>query len=188
MEIRIPVDKDKLNPKVKEAMEKVEEMTAPKERSPEYVRMMAQNRRKLTNINKDAARSPWEWSWGLDYLVQFLRFMRDYYKLGENVWGVEDKEWKKGVKYTRLETLEKTLAYYDKWQNLQDEYVKLEEVGKPKFEKNNDGTVTLVDTGYRCTYKYKTAKRTYKKLAKAEKKYKKLFFKMICEHIEEWWD
>lgn len=181
MEIRIPVDKDKLNPAVKEAMEKVQEMTAPKERSPEYIRMMGRNRRKLTNINRQAARSPWEWSWGLDYLVQFLRFMRDYYKLGENVWGAPEND-------TRLETLEQTLAYYDKWQNLDEEYIKGEKIGEMQFEKNDDGTATLVDTGYRFTYKYGSAKRTYKKLAKAEKKYKKLFFKMLYKYMESWWD
>lgn len=187
MEIRILADENKLHPKLKEVIDEFNKILETK-RSPEYIRMMAQNKRKLTNINKDAARNPWEWSFGLDYFVQFLRFMRDYYKMGENVWSIEDKEWKKGIKNTRLENIEKTLAYYDKWQNLEDEYIKIEKYGEIKTHDNGDGTATIDDLGCRCIYKYGSAKRTYKKLAKAQKKYKHLFFKMIEEHLEEWWD
>lgn len=155
-------------------LETIRSKAAEDQKSPDYIRMMGRNKRLLTNINKNAARSPWEWSWGLDYFVQFLKFMRDYYKLGKNVHAVEDKEWKKGVKYTRLEGIELALHYYDMWQNIEKDYVKI-----AKDEK---------DPGFHCVYKYGSAKKTYKKLAKVQKKYKHLFFKTVEEHIEEWWD
>jgi len=164
--------------------------------SRKYYGMMRENRRALGEIHKHAKKSPWEWSWGLDYLVQFIRFMRDYYALGENVWGVEDNTWKKGVKYTRLETLNMALDYYEKWQNANDEFIKVVEHPETyKAHSNGDGTVTIDDHGFHCEYKYgpknnrrKAMKITYKKLYKYETKYKKLFFKTVCEYMESWWD
>ena len=189
MEIRYVKDWEKVSDKVKKAQAKLDELLAPKEHSEEYNAMMAEYRRNLNKINRDANHSPWEFSWGLDYLVEFLRFMQAYYKLGENVHAKEDCEWKKGVKCTRYESITKTLEYYDKWQNIEDEYVQV--IYHPEtYEEcdNGDGTCTIIDKGYHCVYKYKSAKKTYKKLHKVQEKYKKLFFKNLCEYIESWWD
>ena len=41
--------------------------------------------------------------------------MKDYYALGENVWGAEEEN-----KPTRLETIEETLAHYEKLENSAD--------------------------------------------------------------------
>ncbi len=132
---------------------------------------------------------PWEWSFGIDLLVEHLRWMRDYYTLGENVWGKEDKEWKKGIKYTRLEGIEKALYYYDMWKTVEDRYIFLtENPTGSKLKDNGDGTSTVVEFGYNVIYKCGTAKRTYKKIYKEERKYKRLFYKMLEEHMEEWWD
>ena len=189
MEIRYVKDWDKVSDKVKEAQAKLDELLAPKEHSEEYNAMMAEYRRNLNKINRDANHSPWESGWCLDYLVEFLRFMQAYYKLGENVHSKEDCEWKKGVKYTRYESITKTLEYYDAWQNLEDDYIKV--VYHPetyKSHENDDGTVTVDDLGYHCEYKYGSMKRTYRKFNKAYKKYRARFFKYLGEHIEEWWD
>ena len=189
MEIRHVKDWDKVSDEVKNAQAKLDELLAPKEHSEEYNAMMAEHRRNLNKINRDANHCPWEWSWGLDYLVEFLRFMQAYYKLGENVFAKEDCEWRKDVKYTRYESLTKTLEYYDKWQNLDDEYVQVIHHPETYEERDNgDGTYTVIDHGYHCVYKYKTARKTYKKLHKAQKKYKKLFFESLNEYIESWWD
>ena len=193
MKIGYITDKDKLTDDIKAALDKVEEITSPKERSSEYKEMMEKHQKEWAEIAENAG--PWEWSYGLDALVEHLRWMRDYYALGENVWGQEDKEWKKGVKYTRLETLEKTLFYYDKWMNLEDEYIQVVEHGKMKSHDNGDGTATIDDLGFHCIYKYgprnnnrKAMKITYRKLHKAQQKYKKLFYKMLYKYMESWWD
>jgi len=165
----------------------------------DYQAMMTEYKKSLGKINKDGCSSPWEWSYGLDYLVEFLRFMKDYYTLGVNVWAMERKD-EDPKKYknapTRLQTLTKTLEYYDKWQNLEDEYITVVEHPETfKEHDNGDGTVTIDDFGFHCEYKYgpknnrrKAMKITYKKLYKAQQKYKKLFFMSLFEHIEEWWD
>ena len=193
MDIAYIKDKENLNNKeVEKALDALEELKN-KPRSPEYLAMMENHRKEWAEIAENAG--PWEWSYGLDALVEHLRWMRDYYKLGENVWGQEDKEWKKGVKYTRLETLEKTLFYYDKWMNLEDEYIQVVHHGEMKSHDNGDGTATIDDLGFHCVYKYgprnnkrRAMKITYRKLYKAEQKYKKLFYKMLFKYMESWWD
>ena len=172
-------------PEVQEALSKLEELKS-KVRSPEYTAMMDTHHKKWAKIAANAR--PWEWSYGLDALVEHLKWMRDYYKLGENVWGQEDKGRKKGVKCTRLETLEKTLYYYDRWMNLENEYIQVIATGEFKSHDNGDGTSTVDDLGFKCIYKYKSMKKTYKKLRKAEQKYKKLFYKMLYKYMESWWD
>lgn len=182
MEIRVVKDKSKLPEGIKEAVDLVDKLTAPKERSKEYKDMMAKHKKILDGINREGHQSPWEWSFGLDYFVAFLRFMKDYYTLGENVWSVDDDT-------ERLETISKALEYYDTWQTLEEEYIRV--VHHPETRKthdNEDGTVTVDDLGYHCEYRYGSMKKTYKRLYKAQKKYKKLFFDTVAENIEKWWD
>lgn len=195
MNITYVKDKNKLeNPEVQHVMDALEELKKPREFSPEYNSMMQKHQVEWKRIAEDAG--PWEWSWGLDALIEHIRWMRDYYKLGENVWGQEDKEWKKEVKYTRLETLEKAIYYYDKWMNIEEEYIQVvEKPGTYTEHDNGDGTVTIDNLGFDCIYKYgprnnkrKAMKITYRKLHKAEQKYKKLFFKTVYKYMESWWD
>ena len=194
MEIKIA--KTNAAGKVKEAQDAldaaIEKNSKEAAENKDYQAMLAKYKKSLTKINKDASASPWEWSWGLNYLVEFLRFMRDYYALGVNVWSMERKD-EDPKRYkdvpTRLETLTKTLEYYDKWQGLEDEYVKVVDHPETYKERSNgDGTVTIDDFGCHCEYKYGSMKKTYEKLAKEQEKYKKLFFASLAEHIEEWWD
>lgn len=200
MKIRYINDETKVEGKVKEIMDKLEEKQNEKY-SPEYYDMQAQYSHELKEIADET--TPWEFSYSLDFLVAHMRWMRDYYKRGENVWGMEQKdEDPKHYKNipTRLETLEKALAYYDKWQNIEEEYIKIipDEVGF-QSEDNGDGTSTITNLGYDVIYKFgpkgksKKAKHramliTYKKLHKAQEKYKKLFFDTVRKYIESWWD
>lgn len=83
----------------------------------------------------------------------------------------------------------KTLEYYDKWQGLEDEYIKV--IYHPETyesKDNGDGTVTILDMGCHCEYKYGSMKRTYRKLAKEQEKYKKLFFDSLRKYHALWWD
>ena len=196
MEIRAIKDETKVSEDIKEAMDKLDELSH-KEWSKEYYDMLKKNAEKLDEIHENARKSPWEWSWGNDYFVQFLRFMRDYYKLGENVWAMEQKD-EDPRRYkrvpTRLQTLEKALYYYDKWQSLEGEYIKVVEHPDTYREHDNgDGTVTIQNMGFHCEYKYgpRNNKRkamiiTYKKLNKEQKKYKKKFYKMVFKYLESW--
>lgn len=176
-------------PHLQEAMDKFDELKT-KEHSQEYKNMMKIHKKEWENITENVG--PWEWSYGLDALVEHLRWMRDYYKLGENVWGMEKKD-EDPKRYrnvpTRLQTLEETLFYYDSWMNLKDEYIKvINHQETYKEHDNNDGTVTIENLGFHCKYKYGSINKTYKKLHKEETKYKKKFFKMLYKYIEEWWD
>lgn len=181
---------------VKEAHEKLNEFINKNKQeaknNPDYKAMMAKYKKSLSDINKDASTCPWEYGFGLDYFVEFLRFMQDYYKLGVNVWGMErkDENPKKYKNYpTRYESISKALKYYDKWQNLEDEYVKVVEHPETyKTHNNGDGTVTIDDLGYHCEYKYGSMMKTYRKLHKEQEKYKKLFVKTIMKYMHEWWD
>lgn len=198
MEFRAVRYTEKLNEDIKETMDKLEELSN-KKWSKDYYDMLKEGAEKLDEIHECARKSPWEWSWGLDYFVEFLRFMRDYYKLGENVLAMErrdeDPKRYKNVP-SRLESLEKTLYYYDKWQNLEKDYIKI--VKHPETYRtrdNGDGTVTIQDMGFHCEYKYgprnnkrKAMKITYKKLNKDQAKYKKKFYKMLMKYLEDWWD
>jgi len=170
----------------------IEKKSTEAKQNPEYLALMSKYKKSLTKINKSAYSGPWEWSWGLDYFVEFLRFMQEYYKLGINVWAMErrDEDPKKYKNYpTRYESISKALEYYDKWQNLEEEYIAV--IDHPETYKSHDngnGTVTIDDLGFHCEYKYGSAKRTYKKLHKDQEKYKKLFFKTVMRFMEEWWD
>ena len=161
-----------------------------KKYSADYYKMMRKNRAALNKINKEAA--PWEYGHGIEYLVQFLRWMSDYYKLNENVWGMEAKDEdpkRYGNVPTRLETLEKTLYYYDMWQSAEERYITV--VDHPETYKthdNGDGTVTIEDLGCHCEYKCGTTKETYRQMFKEQKYYKRKFFNMINKYLESWWD
>lgn len=179
MEIKYIKDLDELteNSKLKEALDKFEEKrNAP--RSQAYYDMMDNHSKALKDIADEAG--PWEWEYGLDLFVEHLRWMKDYYTINENVW-CED--------HNRLETITKALEYYDKWQSVEDEYITV--VDHPETYKttdNGDGTVTVNSFGFHCEYKCGSMKRTYRKIAKLQKKYKKLFFKTVLENMESWWD
>lgn len=196
MEIRAIDSKQDLKGDVKEVQEKLDELIEKNKKeakeNPEYQAMMAKYKKSLAKINKDASTCPWEWSFGLDYFVEFLRFMQEYYKLGINVWAMERKD-KDPKRYknvpTRYESISKALEYYDKWQGLEDEYITVVDHHETyKSHPNDDGTVTIDDLGYDVIYKYGNAKKTYQKLHKEEERYKKLFVNYVAKHIHEWWD
>lgn len=191
--MKIKAAKTNVTGKAKEAKDAAAEKNAKgAAENKDYQAMLEKYKKSLTHINAHACASPWEWSWGLNYFVEFLRFMKDYYALGVNVWAMERKD-EDPERYknapTRLETLTEAIAYYDKWQGLEDEYVKVVDHPETYKERSNgDGTVSIDDFGCHCEYKYGSVKKTYEKLLEDQEKYKKLFFASLAEHIEEWWD
>ena len=195
MEVKFIGENSELSGKVQEVQDKLDEIIESNRQkakeSPEYQEMMKHFKKSLSDINKDACKSPWEPSWAVDYFVEFLRFMQRYYELGINVWALERKD-EDPKRYknvpTRYEAITKALSYYDKWQGLEDEYIQVVKDGEYKDHKNDDGTYTVEHTGYKCIYKYGNMKKTYKKLHKEQKKYKKLFVNYVADNMREWWD
>lgn len=147
--------------------------------STKFTDMMAENENKLIDIAKNS--TPFDWEHGLDAFIGHLRWMRDFYRLGE---GVAAKE--NSGERTRLETIELALSYYDKWINSEKNFIWFVETREMK--PNDNGTDTVEKMGRKCVYKYGSAKRTYKKLCKYQQKNKKLFFKTLYKYMETWWD
>lgn len=84
--------------------------------SREYKKMMRKYRKEAIEIAKECA--PWDWCWSQSFIVNHLKWMRDYYANGENVVAVEDCTWKDGVKLTRLEMIDEILAAIEDFENL----------------------------------------------------------------------
>lgn len=90
--------------------------------------MLKTYRKSLKNIAKEC--SPWDYGWSIDFLIEHLKFMRDYYTLGENVMAVEDKEWKPGEKYTRLEMINQILAAYEEFDDYSPDFSETKNMNK----------------------------------------------------------
>lgn len=56
--------------------------------------------------------------------------MRDYYTLGENVIGMEDKEWKPEEKYTRLEMINQILTAYQEFDDYSPDFSQIEHMSE----------------------------------------------------------
>lgn len=56
--------------------------------------------------------------------------MRDYYTLGENIMGMEDKEWKPEEKYTRLEMINQILAAYQEFDDYSPDFSQIEHMSE----------------------------------------------------------
>lgn len=166
-----------------------------------YKKMNRTYRKTLKKLVKDSG--PWEWSYGLDMFIEFLKWMRDYYKLGYNVWATEDCNAFPDIdkdKPTRFESLDTAIKLYEKWQNCDDEFMKVIFLDEPNAQEQID---ELVEQGYTvCVrekndtllkntaflYKFKDSKENNEAYTKAYLEYKKQFFEYVGEHIEEWWD
>jgi len=88
-----------------------------KDKKQKYNKMCREYRKKLVQIGKDAG--PWDYCFGLEFLIEHLRFMRDYYALGYNVWGEEDKK----PENDRLTLASKMVAEYEASEELPSEEV-----------------------------------------------------------------
>ena len=74
-----------------------------KKLSKKYKEMIREHKKELDNLNKVA--QPWDYGFGLDYFIEFMRFMKDYYELGENVYQAAPEK--------ALETLKEALDEYE---------------------------------------------------------------------------
>lgn len=93
-----------------------------KKTSKEHKQMMKTHKKNLKKIYKNT--NPFDYAFGLDYLIEHIRWMKDFYSYNEQVVGEDN------TKLTRLESLTKTLNAYDKWQELEDNIAEGEEEQK----------------------------------------------------------
>lgn len=149
--------------------------------SAQFVDMMTKHKNKMEELASSS--NPYDWAYGLESLIEHLRWMRDYYELGENVCAMEST-----CKYSRLESIKLALSYYDKWTNSEKDFIQVIKTGEMKTHYNGNDTYTIEDMGYKCVFKYGSSKKTYRKLRKYQQKNKKLFFKTLYKYIESWWD
>lgn len=151
--------------------------------SKNYYKMFRKNKHNILNIAKIASEDPFDAFIGLEMFVAHLKFMKDYYELGENVWSAEDNTWDKSAKNlpSRLGMLEEILTEYDNWMNCDDKYYKLRYC---EDESNEDKG--------KFTYEIEGLLKDKKENATAYKKeyeeHKRNFFKLIVKYIERIWD
>ncbi len=164
-----------------------------KEQRKKYFKMLKKHQKNLDACNKKAHRSPWDWSFGLSYLVEYISFMKDYYDLGWNV--MQSDESLKKVK----NSLNKTLKAYEEWNDfvfetfddqqrllLAQEYYRIcrEEGKKPDFFEQ----IKYVQEHFHADETHEANKDKIKELNKQYNQKRKNFFKLLSDNIEYWWD
>lgn len=83
--------------------------------SKQYHKMMKKYSKEAKEIGKNCV--PWDWCNSAEFLINHLKWMKEYYTLGENVVAMEDKEWNSNEKYTRLEMIDQILNAYNAVEN-----------------------------------------------------------------------
>ena len=165
-----------------------------------YNKMMRKYKKLLIKHAKES--QPWDYSFGFDILVEFLRWMHEYYKLGYNVYALDitDPKEPRHTEKTREESLRETLMWYNRWNNVDDDYIKI--VHTPEelshylnlgFHLREDASDDFViDSSHKVHYYYLTLYEDHDKnseeLVKARELYKHNFFSCLEKYLSEWWD
>ena len=157
-----------------------------------YKKMMKRYKKLFKKNAKELA--PWDWSFGLSLFIDFLNWMHDYYKLGYNVWAMDVTDPKEAIhtEKTREESLKETLMWYNRWMNVDDDYIKVvyskEEVDhylKLGFHLQKDA---FLNENWHYLTLYEKQSDNTDALIKATKDYKHKFFESLEKNLEEWWD
>ena len=74
----------------------------------EYKRMCKTHRKNLLKEIASKDFGPWDYGHGVFLFVEFLKYMRDYYALGYNVFALDEDD-------DRLRTLQETIDAYEKY-------------------------------------------------------------------------
>ena len=134
--------------------------------------MMKTHQKELKTLAKNA--DPFDYNDGLRLFIEHLRWMKDYYALGENVWAMEEEG-----EPTRLESLTEALRHYDAWQNAEDKYIKVVEL---------DHDAENGKFSYRFEYLLGDREETYKAMNAEQEQERALFFSTLAQYLESWWD
>ena len=167
----------------------------------EYYRIDKEARKKLKQIVKDI--HPGEYSYMLDMMITMITWMRDFYKNGYGVYGMDKceedpKNW--GNVPTRLQTLNMAIQLYNRWQQCEDEYFPfvskdLIEVYKSNGYNYKESSLSLAERmnflqhqNEVFMFKGNTYQEAISAFNKEYSKRRKAFFDYFSEHVEEWWD
>lgn len=80
----------------------------------QYLKDIKRHRKELMKIAKNTG--PWEYGASLEFMVEHLKMMVDYYHLGYNVWGMEDED----PENDRLTIASKMISEYEAYEYLPD--------------------------------------------------------------------
>lgn len=123
---------------------------------------------------------------GVQLFVQYLEWVRDYYKNGENVHAAERFEWNPdAIQKTRLQMIEEIINEYNEWQTCEEKYFKVVLDGEYKDHKNPDGTYTVDSLGSHLEYSLGDRDLTIKAFNDEYGFHRKKFFELLNEYIEE---
>ena len=161
-----------------------------------YKKMMKQYKKILNVKHKDSRACPWSGGFGLEYFVEFLRFMRDYYENGYNVWAYDNcevNEFNCPERPTRLQSLNMVIAAYEEWQACEDKYFKWvpddpEDPFKMVTKKEEDGSYLVVDLGGHVEGLLTDHEKNLKAFQKEYAYLRKRFFELVAEYYDDWSD
>lgn len=168
-----------------------------KKKKKQYKRMMRRYRKLL---KKDARHSrPWDWSFGIDALINFLRWMHDYYKLGYNVWAIDVIDSNEAIhtEKTREDSLKETIYWYDRWMNVDDDFIKIAHTKEElkhyldlgfHLQEHDEVDKSLKHMRLYYLTLYEDYSKNCDELQKAYDSCKHKFFECIEKYLEEWWD
>lgn len=163
-----------------------------KQKRKNYFKMIKMHQKRLDACNKDAHRSPWDYGFGLEYFLEYLRFMEDYYNMGWNVWNADEESTKEIIR-----TINEVLNCYDEWDNLEEKYMHLNEISelreKYREEKGNfDGKIDYeAESKYikeHTKYPDRYSEENMKNFREEYDSLRTKFFMLIADNIEKWWD
>ena len=158
-----------------------------------YRKMKKYYKKLILRDAKSASIDPFDYSFGLQVFVDHLYFMRDYYRLGENVYGAESEDGP-----SREQCLNMILAEYEEWQNCDEKYTKVIFKGEKDAE---DQLNDLMSKGYHLKeekdnmfkdvyflYKYEDYHENTQKMCEEYAFHRKRFFELLDLYLQHLWD
>ena len=133
--------------------------------------------RALNEWNKDVRKKPWDYCFGLHYIVEWLKYLRAYYNNGLEVVQTDD------TRLRIVESLSEVLDAYYAWEGFESEYYHLDEPDAFEYETHEDGSVRITPKREEL---YTEESQAYFDQEYASRKQR--FFLLLAEHIEDWWD
>lgn len=130
----------------------------------EYFKMLKHYKKTIRALAKDASTKPFDWQFGMDLFIEYMKFMKEYYEIGYNVWACEITK-----KCTRAKSLAMTLDEYNTWM---------------------DNDSAIFDKYYKKTEDAKalSAEEAAKAYSSEINLHKKKFFNYLFKYLQDWWD
>lgn len=163
-----------------------------KEKRKQYLKDIKTHRKNLVAIAKDAG--PWDYGWSIEFFIEHLRMMKDYYTVGYNVHALEAD----GSENDRLFIVNKLLSEYEASNELpiSEKQAIADDMGVDvqKMEDNLVFTHTTREDGCRITtvtdkyYDHYTYIEYVHAVHDAEDAHRKAFFEFLLKKYEYLYD